>query len=218
MSILLSSAASVTLSSVICNTIGSAILHRIHPHAPYNILWASRNAAVGGAILTIPWMIIFRLLNACFVHSPIWVQEMVGNAGWIVAAAGSAAAGAVGAAVLIASLGEDKVKQGIKESAAAGGVGSGVWLAGLMALACMLGIGMAVVKGMNWILSKIVDRKTKTTAAAATRARESGQHELGQVSWAVDAGVAPSTTVMMLPHGTTMDTDEGMKKTDHQPA
>lgn len=201
----------VTLSSVICNVIGSAILHRAHPNAAYNVLWASRNGAVGGAILTIPLLIFFQLLNTCYLttcfeRSSALVQELVGYAGWILAVSNSAAAGALGARVLIASLGQGKVKQGVKESAAAGGVGSGVLLAALWALAVLAGLVVLAIKGMGWIRLKIVDKKVARDAA------QDGHHELGQMEWRAGAGMAHQPQEQ---HGNQQTgRNEGFGKTD----
>lgn len=143
---------------------------------------------------------------------------MIGYAGWVVTAANSAAAGALGAVVLIASLGEGKVKQGVRESAAAGGVGSGVWLAALMAASLVIMMGMLVIHGVDWILLKIDNKRQRVAKAGAA----GEQHELGQVSWQEDGGVAASQsrhdqnhqTTAMMPrsHGIISGTHEGFDK------
>jgi hypothetical protein len=68
-------------------------------------------------------------------------SERVGIAAWvgtiaelIVAAASSVGTAALGTKILIASLGAETVKQGVRESAIAGAVGAAVWIAALLAL------------------------------------------------------------------------------------
>ncbi|KAJ9092073.1 hypothetical protein QFC19_008847 [Naganishia cerealis] len=159
MGIILSSVASVTLSAVVCNVIGAAILHHVHPNAAYDVSFAAKAGAVGGAILAIPWLIIATIINACIAHSPAWVHAVMAYADWVIGAANSAAAGALGAKVLIESRGRDKAMQGVAESAATGGVGFGIWLAAWSTLAIVMMSCMVTFKGVGWMREQIEKRR-----------------------------------------------------------
>jgi hypothetical protein len=126
-----------------------------HPHpTTYNVLWAARNGAVGGAILGIPFAIISALLDLLMEPSSSGISSLASIIGTCISAGASAGSAALGARVLISSLGAERVKQGVKESAIAGAVGSALILGACLALSL---IAMAVTlesRGSRIVLFK----------------------------------------------------------------
>ncbi|GHJ83789.1 hypothetical protein NliqN6_0191 [Naganishia liquefaciens] len=100
-----------------------------HPHpASYNVLWASRNGAVGGAILGVPLMALTAILDTVMENSSSSIASLASIIQYALGVGISAGSASLGARILIASLGAERVRQGVKESAIAGAVGSAVWI------------------------------------------------------------------------------------------
>ncbi|KAJ9102072.1 hypothetical protein QFC20_005081 [Naganishia adeliensis] len=115
----------------------------------------SEESTLGGAILAIPLMLVTMFVNRILpkkserVGIMAWIDTV---AGLIVAAASSVGTAALGTRVLVASLGAETVKQGVRESAVAGGVGAAVWIAALLALIFAIWIvSFGVVGGVTMV-------------------------------------------------------------------
>ena len=151
-----------------------------HPQPDsYNVLWASRNGSVGGAILGVPLMAVTAILDAATHDSPSSMASLTNIIQYALGVGASAGSAALGARILMASLGAERVRQGVKESAIAGAVGSAVWigasLASLVVLAFMYGGG-----GLKLAMEKIkLKRRSDQTGNVVAMERvESGADAL----------------------------------------
>lgn len=163
-----------TVSAIICTVIGAAIMRHPHPTS-YNVLWASRNGAVGGAILGVPLTAISAILDAATHDSPSSMASLANVIQYALGVGASAGSAALGARILIASLGAERVRQGVRESAIAGAVGSAVWIGASLSFSLVLAFmygGGSLKLAMDKI--KLKRRNDRTGNVVAMERVESG--------------------------------------------
>lgn len=152
-----------------------------HPHpTSYNVLWASRNGAVGGAILGVPLMAVTAILDAATHDSPSSMASLTNIIQCALGVGASAGSAALGAQILMASLGAERVRQGVKESAIAGAVGSAVWIGASLAVSLVVLAFMYGGGGLKLAMEKIKlkRRNDQTGNVVAMERVESGADAL----------------------------------------
>ncbi|KAJ9120984.1 hypothetical protein QFC24_004964 [Naganishia onofrii] len=142
---------------------------------------------MGGSILIIPYLLLAALLNELVHNSSTWTTSVMAGFWGIVGTISSPFAGAIGAGILLPTIGGNKKSvidsntgltrqvetfhQTIRESARAGAVGAGVWIAAWSAIALLAGLAygllVLVYAGKLWLHDKAEERRRKNMATRA---------------------------------------------------